>query len=215
MQVTQPRARGREDFLHLGLLTEDEMRELGAALDFFWRVRNELHLIVGRKHDQLGFDLQEKAALAFGFAEGEGKELPVERFMSAYYRHARAIQNYSSLIVEQSTQRVSRPKQRKVKQVAHGLRIAGGRLEIPHARLLRENPLLLLTAFSVAQEHEVRLTRKARRLIREHLYLIDEDYRSSDGAREAFLSAAQAARAYTDEELEQVRARLKQLGYGE
>ena len=187
MQVTQPRARGREDFLHLGLLTEEEMREFDVALDFFWRVRNELHLIIGRKNDQLGFDLQEKVALAFGFAKKEGKDLPVERFMSAYYRHARAIQNYSSLVVEQSTQRVSRPKRRKVERVAHGLRITEGHLEIPHARLLRENPLLLLTAFSVAQEHDVHLTRKARRLIREHLYLIDDDYRSSEAARKVFL----------------------------
>ncbi|MGI9592345.1 MAG: DUF294 nucleotidyltransferase-like domain-containing protein, partial [Myxococcota bacterium] len=185
MQVSQPRARGREDFLHLGLLTEAELEEYEAALDFLWRLRNELHLLTGRKNDQLSFDVQEPIALGFGYG-GEGPELPVERFMSDYYRHARAIRNYSSLIVEQCQQRVSRPRRRKVKEVEHGFRIAEGQLEIPHARQLREDPLQLLEVFSVAQTHDVRLTRKARRLIREHLSLIDEDFRRSPRAREVF-----------------------------
>jgi [protein-PII] uridylyltransferase len=84
MQATQPLARGREDFLHLGLLKEEELAEYDAALDFLWRVRNELHLRSGRKHDQMSFELQEQIAERQGFApggDGDG-ELPVERFMS-------------------------------------------------------------------------------------------------------------------------------------
>jgi [protein-PII] uridylyltransferase len=185
MQVSQPRARGREDFLHLGLLTEAELSEYDAALDFLWRLRNELHLLTGRKNDQLSFDVQERIALTFGYG-GDGPELPVERFMSDYYRNARVIQNYSSLVVEQCQQRVSRPRRRKVREVERGFRIAEGQLEIPHARQLREDPVQLLEAFAVAQTHDVRLTRKARRLIREHLSLVDEDFRRSARAREVF-----------------------------
>ncbi len=185
MQVSQPRARGREDFLHLGLLTEAEVSEYNIALDFLWRLRNELHLMTGRKNDQLSFEVQERIAIAFGYG-GEGLDLPVERFMSDYYRHARAIQNYSSLVVEQCQQRVSRPRRRKVREVKGGFRIAEGQLEIPHARQLREDPVQLLEVFAVAQSHDVRLTRKARRLIREHLSLIDEDFRRSQRARDVF-----------------------------
>jgi [protein-PII] uridylyltransferase len=185
MQVSQPRARGREDFLHLGLLTEAELSEYDAALDFLWRLRNELHLVTGRKNDQLGFDVQETIAVTFGYG-GEGLELPVERFMSDYYRHARAIQNYSSLVIEQCQQRVSRPRRRKVREVEGGFRIAEGQLEIPHARQLREDPVQLLQAFAVAQNHDVRLTRKARRLVREHLSLVDETFRRSPRARDVF-----------------------------
>ena len=185
MQVSQPRARGREDFLHLGLLTEAELAEYDAALDFLWRLRNELHLMTGRKNDQLGFDVQETIAVTFGYG-GEGLDLPVERFMSDYYRHARAIENYSSLVVEQCQQRVSRPRRRKVREVEGGFRIAEGQLEIPHARQLRENPVQLLEAYAVAQKHDVRLTRKARRLVREHLALVDESFRRSARARDVF-----------------------------
>ena len=132
MLVSQPAARRREDFLQLGLLTEDELHRLTGALDFLWRVRNELHLLAGRNNDQLSFELQDKIAASFGYAQARGgAELPVELFMSDYYRHARVIQNCSSLVVEQCQQRARPPKKREARQVENGFRIAEGQLEIP------------------------------------------------------------------------------------
>jgi [protein-PII] uridylyltransferase len=199
MQVSDPSARGREDFLHLGLLTEPEMKQYTAALDFLWRARNELHLLSGWKNDRLKFHTQEKIAQALGYGriDDEGPDLPVERFMSDYYRHARAIRNYSSLVIEQCQRRVRRPTKRRVQVVEGDFRVADGQLEIPHARQLRENPVLLLLAFAVAQDHDVGLTRKARRLIREHLSLIDEPFRRRPEARAAFLRILGSERRVT------------------
>jgi [protein-PII] uridylyltransferase len=190
MQSTQTSARGREDFLHLGLLKEEELAEYEAALDFLWRVRNQLHLLSGRKNDQMSFELQEQIAASLGFGEaGEADaELPVERFMSAYYRHARVVQACSSLVIEQCQARLrGKPRRRKLREVEDGFRIAEGQLEIPHSRMLRERSLLLLGAFAVAQQHDVTLTRKARRLVRENLDLIDDAFRASPEASEIFL----------------------------
>jgi [protein-PII] uridylyltransferase len=193
MLVSEPAARRRDDFLQLGLLTEEEPAQLTAALDFLWRVRNELHLLAGRKKDQLSFDLQEKIADAFGYAtHPDASELPVENFMSDYYRHARVIQNCSSLVVEQCQQRACPPKRRDVRQVESGFRIAEAQLEIPRARQLREDPILMLEAFRVAQQHDVHLTRKARRLIHEHLHLIDDDFRADPRARKAFFGVLES-----------------------
>jgi [protein-PII] uridylyltransferase len=44
--------------------------------------------------------------------------------------------------------------------------------------LLSERPSRLLSAFAIAQDYDVPLTRKALRLIRENLHHIDDDYRS-------------------------------------
>jgi [protein-PII] uridylyltransferase len=196
MQVSQPSARGREDFLQMGLLTEAEVQEYEAALEFLWRTRNELHLLAGRKLDQMSFEAQEKVAEALGYGRPEdgAAELPVERFMSDYYRHARAVRSYSSLVIEQSQQRVSRPRKREVREVEGGFRVANGQLEIPHARQLREDPVKLLLAFAVAQDEDVALTRKARRLIREHLHLVDDDFRRRPEARSVFLRILEAER---------------------
>ncbi len=193
MQSIQPSARRIEEFLHLGLLTEDELSDLHAALDFMWRIRNELHLMAGRKNDQLSFDIQEKMAVSLGYANSESGELPVECLMRDYYRRARAIRTYSQLVIEQCRARVRKmPRRRHVKEVEHGFRIADGQLEIPHGRMLRDDPIGLLKAFSVAQSHDVPLTRKARRLIRENLHAIDDSFREDPVAQETFLGILDA-----------------------
>ena len=71
--------------------------------------------------------------------------------------------------------------------VDEGFRVAAGRLEIPHAAHLRERPLRLLTAFTVAQNEDVELSRTARRLVRENLDLVDEQFRSMPAASTLFL----------------------------
>ena len=58
-----------------------------------------------------------------------------------------------------------------------------GQLEIPHARQLEDDPVLLLDVFSIAQAHDVPLTRKAQHLVRENLDLIDDEFQRSPAAR--------------------------------
>jgi [protein-PII] uridylyltransferase len=195
-RAAQPSARTIDDLLHFGLLTEDEMDEYRAALDFLWRVRNDLHLATGRRTDQMSFELQEQVARRLGYGDredAEGGDLPVERFMRDYYRHARAIQTYSELVIEQCSARVSsRPRRREVREVEEGFRVADGRLEIPHSAHLREKPWRLIEAFHVAQLHDVPLSRVARRLIRENLDLIDDGFQRERSSRDAFLRVLDA-----------------------
>lgn len=199
MQASGAFARDRDELLHQGLLTEEELSDLSAALDFIWRVRNELHLSEGRKNDQLSFERQESMAEIF-VAPGrdEDHDLPVERFMGEYYRHARTVRTCSDLVIEQCLARVRpAPSRRRVIAVEQGLRIADGQLEIPHARQLRENPVLLLEVFAIAQAHDVPLTRKALRLVRENLSLCDDAFRSKPEAVDAFLRIVRAPHRVT------------------
>ena len=190
LQATQPGGGRIDDFLHVGLLTEEESREYLTALDFLWRVRNEAHLTTGCKHDQLSFELQEKIADSLGYSNGsEGDaQLPVERFMGDYYRHARAIRNYSLLAIEQCQARARGTfTGRNARELEGGYRIVDGQLEIPHTSLLSEKPVRVLEAFAVAQEHEVPLTRKALRLIRENLHCVNDEYRADPDCIAVFM----------------------------
>lgn len=194
MQAAQSSARGKNDYQHLGLLTEEEVQDLFSALDFLWRVRNELHLMGDRKNDQMSFEHQEQIArtLRYEASEGGAGELPVERFMHDYYVHARNVLNLSSLVSEQCLSRVrTQPRRRRVESVERGLRVVSGQLEIPHVRQLREDPTLLIESFAIAQANDVSLTRKARRLVRENLDLVDDDFQRSPEARDAFLRVLQ------------------------
>ena len=102
MRAVEPRARRLAGFARAGLLTVPELQELEAALDFLWRVRNELHWMAGRRSDQMSFAGQEQLALSLGYApEGSDRDLPVERFMRDFYRHARVVRNDSDLVFEQ------------------------------------------------------------------------------------------------------------------
>ncbi len=190
MQAIQPGQGRIDEFLHIGLLTEAESKEYLAALDFLWHARNQAHLESNRKHDSLNFELQERIAKSLGYAEGSDGDvqLPVERFMSDYYRHARSVQNYSLLAIEQCHARVRGALGRRdVREVEDGFRVVDGRLEIPHTSLLSERPSRLLSAFAVAQEEGVPLTRKALRLIRENLHHVDDDFQRNPESISIFM----------------------------
>ena len=190
-RAAQPTSRDLEDFLHFGLLTHTEMEDYRAALDFLWRVRNALHLDTSRGNDQISFEQQERIAesLGYGTLHGSGLELSVERFMRDYYRHVRNIENYSELVMEQCRARVSKqPAEREITAEEDGIRVVDGHVEIPHVQHLRAEPVRLFGVFHVSQRHQAPLSRMARRMIRENLDLVDDAFRSSAEAREAFLA---------------------------
>jgi [protein-PII] uridylyltransferase len=172
--------RGLDDLLHLGLLTEREMEEFRGALAFLWSVRNELHLTAGRPTDQLSFELQDRIAETMddALAPSAKGELPVEHFMGAYYRHARAVRSYTEVVIEQCQRHVA-PATRQVapRQVEDGFRVAKGQLEVPHSAHLRERPVRLLRAFAIAQDQDLPLSRAALRFVRENLDLVGEAFR--------------------------------------
>ncbi|MGH7287790.1 MAG: HD domain-containing protein, partial [Myxococcota bacterium] len=185
-RAAEPLVREVADFLHAGLLSESEAAELRAALDFLWRTRNQLHLLARRKLDQMSFELQERIARALGYPDDD-VGLPVERFMRDYYRHARVVQNLSEIVIEQCLQRARPPEAQPTRAVEEGFRVAANHLEIPHAAHLRERPVRLLLVFAVAQDHQLPLSRTARRFVRENLALVDEAFQRDPEAAAIFL----------------------------
>ncbi len=216
---TQPSVRNVDDFLHFGLLTEIEMTEYRDALDFLWRTRNELHLRAKRANDQMSFELQEEVSEGLGYGsmhdaleklakqeieresevgeatladlrfQPDDPDLPVERFMRDYYRHARAIKSHSELVIDQCARRVLPPDPERdaEREIDDGFLLVDGELVVPHAAHLREDPLRVLRAFAIAQKHQVRLSRMAQRLLRENRGLLDESLRASPAVSELFM----------------------------
>ncbi|MBW2383437.1 MAG: HD domain-containing protein [Deltaproteobacteria bacterium] len=219
----QPALRDIDDLLHFGLLTESEMEEFRTALDFIWRVRNELHLVSQRANDQMSFELQEQVAEGLGYGsmadyapleresgapeeslvelrfEPDNPDLPVERFMRDYYLHARVIKSCSELVIAQCASRASEGGEEGggSVEVEEGFCLCEGELEIPHSAHLRERPLRMLLAFSVAQTHDVPLSRMAQRFIRENLPLIGDEQRSDPSFIACFMRILDARNRVT------------------
>jgi [protein-PII] uridylyltransferase len=177
-----------------GFVDDDEFAGLERALLFLWRVRNELHR-QGRKDDRLHYAAQERLAEVLGYPAAEGP-LPIERFMRDYYLHAREVERVSRRIVDHARALVSRPRPRGAAAdshaVAEGFAIADGRLEIPSARLLRDRPARLFAAFAVSQHHDVELSPRAERVLRQHVHLIDDRFRADPEIARFFLGILRA-----------------------
>src|SRR5262249_37910389 len=93
------RVRDLSELVRAGILVPREWAEIDAARAQPFRVRNLLHVARGRRGDGLSFDQQERIATELGFGAG-GQA--VERFMSEYYRHARAIARAREMIVSRA-----------------------------------------------------------------------------------------------------------------
>jgi len=170
-----------------GFIDAEEERALLAALEFMWRMRNQLHR-KGRKDDRLHYEAQAQLAEYLGFGD-EDPLHAVEALMRSYYLHARAIQRVSRRAIDHAQQVTSQRRTAsfaKPHPVAEGFAISNGRLEIPAASLLVERPMRLLSAFAIAQHHDVELSARAQRLVRQHLSLVDESFRADPEASAFF-----------------------------
>lgn len=175
--------------LHLhGFIDEAEARRLRAALEFIWRVRNELHRH-GRKDDQLHYAAQQRLVAHLGY-EAHENLLAVENLMREYYGHAREIDYICRQVVSQVQATVTRRRFGRRAPASYavqeGFVIADNLLEIPSDELIRERPVRILSAFAVAQHHDVELSPRAQRVLRRSVELIDADFQRDPEAGTMF-----------------------------
>ncbi len=171
-----------ERLVDRGLLRSDERQAVDEALDFLFRARNALHYHSGRKNDLLSVDVQEKIAAELGF-EPDGHKLAVEHFLKAYYVHANTIHDLCMIVQEAATHTpapslwtwftLKRPK-----TVAAGFVITDGYLSHTDEMIESQftaNPLLLLQAFVIADNHQAKLSPDLSRAIRNQASLLTTD----------------------------------------
>ena len=174
-----------------GILNEEELESYHAALDYLWRIRNELHYFSGRKNDQLTFDAQVHLAGFFGYQD-RGRILAVEDFMRDYYRHANRVEHFASGLVSSCIWRdegalrilgyfVRRP-------VGDGCFVLKGELIVPDESVVLENPTVLMQIFELAQKHRAQLNVRVKGLIRKNLSLINDKFRRNRDVNQSFMN---------------------------
>jgi [protein-PII] uridylyltransferase len=184
------KARTLRELVIKGVVTERQASEFDEALDYLWRIRNELHYLSGRKNDQIHFDQQEQIARFLGYQDR--REVPaVEQFMQDYYSHAVRVEHLASTIVNKSTQQ-DEPTFRILgyltrRSVEPGFYILRGELRLTQDDLFEKDPTQMMRAFLLAQRHGVRLAVPLKGLIRENLHRINDRVRRSEAMREGFL----------------------------
>lgn len=192
------KARSLRDLIIKGVLTEREGNNFEAALDYLWRIRNELHFLSPRKNDQINFEQQEKIAAFLGYHDNR-KAPAVEQFMQDYYSHATQVEHMASLLITKATQQddsgLGIIGYLKRRTVAEGFYILRGELRVSREDLFEQNPAAMMDAFRLSQHHEVKLAVPLKGLIRDNLHRINDKVRRSRQMSEGFLDILRQPKA--------------------
>ncbi len=173
-----------QELVEGGILTEGQYAVFLRSRNFLWRVRNEMHFLSDRKNDHLTFDLQERAASDFRYRDS-AHLLAVERFMKAYFLHARNIREFSNIVVDAALRKQTSRWFERALPLGHFSLI--GRTLVPASEdLCHSNPSLVMSAFEIAQNRHAVFSDRMKSMIRG--CRIDDMVRSSKTAAKAFLS---------------------------
>jgi len=169
-------------------ISESEHRDLAGGQRLLWRVRYALHLLAGRAEDRLLFDFQRQIAERFGFEDGE-TSLAVEQFMQLYYRTVMRLErlNESLLQLFQEALLSSGPDQ--VTVLNDEFQARNGFIELRKETAFVERPVTLMELFVLLARDEslAGVTASTIRAIRDHLYLVGEEFRFSREVNDCFL----------------------------
>ena len=177
------------DLIVYGWLTEAEFAELMEAQNFLWQVRFALHALTGRCEDRLLFDYQEELARQFGY-RGEKVNQAVEQFMQRYFRTVMGLERLNEMVLQLFNEVVLQDKEEALIIPINGsFQIVNNYIEAVHPQVFIERPLALLEIFLLLQQNaSLQGIRAATiRLIRQHIYLIDEDFRNNPAVCRLFM----------------------------
>jgi [protein-PII] uridylyltransferase len=178
-------------------LSESDQRRIEAAYDFLLRVRTDLHYATGRVADVLHLNVQEELARRLNYQQKNGQR-GSEALMRDYYEHTRNIFRVTERITEQfasgyATGRIHSlfsflPLRRGTETQVESFHIRGGHLYTEQRDLFKNDPMQMMRAFQIAQEHNVDLSPELSDLVTRNLRQITRTFGYAKAARETFKS---------------------------
>ncbi len=187
----------------VGFLTEVEYKTLIEGQNLLWQIRWGLHLLAGRREDRLLFGHQRTLAASFGYRDTP-ESLAVEQFMKRYYRTAQQIGRLNEMLLQLFQESLLHVDLATcpITPLNRRFRARNGCLEVNNENVFRRYPFALLELFLImAQQHttvvEVRAT--TIRLVRDHLHLINDNFRRDLRNRSLFIELLKQPRGVSHE----------------
>ncbi|MGB0466136.1 MAG: [protein-PII] uridylyltransferase [Pontibacterium sp.] len=168
------------DLVDDGFLTDNELETLNKGELYLWTVRYALHMVCNRHEDRLLFDHQRALAELFGYLDNEG-ELAVEQFMGKYYRVAKAMSEFNHMLLQHFDEAILRAEEEEViLPLNKRFRIHNDFIEVTYDKVFEHHPFALMEIFVLlAGNLNIKGVRASTiRLIRDHRYLINDDFRN-------------------------------------
>ncbi|NIA12898.1 MAG: [protein-PII] uridylyltransferase [Nitrospiraceae bacterium] len=179
-----------DDVESLGIITPDEHLAVVKALNFIWRIRNELHFNSEREENVLTLDNQRHVAQALGYGNEEGEG--VVHFMQDYYAAARMMRRLLRIATQACNQYRNpvRPLDTSWLPPRFQIVVKNGQIAMGHndSHWFEEQPSRLMEVFWECARHKAPLSRAVERAVGESLDLVNGTFRSSDLVRRYFVA---------------------------
>lgn len=172
-----------------GFLSESEYRELVEGQRYLWRVRYALHQLSGRAEDRLLFDFQRQIAEGFGYKGDPASNEAVEQFMQGYYREVTRLERLNERLLQLFREEFMGQEALPPEPLGDDFRLVNGYLEACEPDLFLKRPLAIMELFLLMARHEFidGVRASTIRLVVDHLYLVDENYRNDEKVLGLFL----------------------------
>lgn len=170
-------------------------QEINAAYDFLHRVRNELHYETGKANDILTLRLQGVVATSFYYPQ-KSILRRTEAFMRDYYTHTRHLWQHTTSLIEiyqieemqaaHSGLRSFLTFRKSKREEFDGFTAKDGRVYALSPDIFVTDPNRLMRLFQHCQVRTLKLSPPIRKLIKEHLDLVDKNFRYAKANRDTF-----------------------------
>lgn len=174
----------------VGFLLPEEYIQLQKGRRKLWKIRYALHLLAGRKEDRLLFGHQKALAKTFGFKDDD-KSLAVEKFMQSYYRNAMRLEQLNMSLLQLFEENILQTQNEQLMtEISSEFCIINQYLDVTDNEIFVKRPGAIFDVFHHYQQNpQVQGIRaNTLRLISQHTYLIDDQFRQDESNKIRFLN---------------------------
>jgi [protein-PII] uridylyltransferase len=187
-----------EELVPHKFLTPGQLRILTQGRAFLWRIRFGLHLLTGRREDRLLFDHQVKLAQMLGY-EDASFTLAVEQLMQRYYRTVMELSRLNEMLLQLFEEAILLDKNEPPVPLGPRFQSRNGYLEAADDQVFAREPSALLEIFLLLEQNlDLRgVNARTIALVKQHLWLIDEEFRQNPRHHRLFLDILRAPNGVT------------------
>lgn len=191
------------------ILFPDHSRALESSLQFLWAVRNQLHLLSGRRQDDLTFELQEKVAPVLGFSLGAKG---IEEMMRQYHLSTQRILSFVLSVLERVVFEPSPIKRAfsyfKNGKINNHFGMRNGEITLLDPVTFKRDPSQLMALFEHCQTYQAKMDFRTEEAVLEALPFIDDRSSQSEAVNRTFLSMLRRG-----EGVEVILKKMHELGF--
>ncbi len=190
-----------KDLINDGFITEQEYKSLHEGQAFLWKIRFGLHVLTGRREDRLLFDHQRELAKQFGYRD-DRHHIAVEYFMKQYYRTVMELSRLNEMLLQLFKEEILLAEDSsEAVTINNRFQSRKGFIEVVNDEIFKRYPFALLEIFLILeQQPELKGVRaNTIRLIRDHRYLINEQFRDDLRCKSLFMEIMRQTEGVTHE----------------